>query len=33
LVEESAAAAGSLKDQAARLGEVVGTFQVGAVEG
>jgi len=32
LVEESAAAAGSLKDQAARLGEVVGTFQVGVVQ-
>jgi hypothetical protein len=29
LVEESAAAAGSLKDQAVRLGEVVRTFQTG----
>jgi methyl-accepting chemotaxis protein len=29
LVEESAAAAGSLKDQAVRLGEVVRTFQIG----
>ena len=32
LVEESAAAAGSLKDQATRLGEVVGTFQIGAAQ-
>jgi methyl-accepting chemotaxis protein len=32
LVEESAAAAGSLKDQATRLAEVVGTFQIGAAQ-
>ena len=32
LVEESAAAAGSLKDQATRLGEVVGTFQLGVAQ-
>ncbi len=32
LVEQSAAAAGSLKDQAQRLREVVGTFQVAAAD-
>jgi methyl-accepting chemotaxis protein len=30
LVEESAAAAESLKEQAVRLAEVVGTFRLGA---